>query len=126
MGAAVTVLDTMRKAFAESRRRELLERFAAELAHLEHVDRVRPAADRPYLVFSEANFRGLAERRADRGEVDCADRLLVAVAALLELRLEDRSRADDDEADDAARAALVRVGAEVLRWMEALDAPGEK
>ena len=49
----------------------------------------------------------------------------MAVAALLELRLEDRSRADDDEADDAARAALVRVGAEVLRWMEALDAPGE-
>ena len=124
MGAAVTLLDTMRRAFAEPRRRELLERFAAELAHLEHVDRVRPV-ERQYLMLSEGACRGLAERRADRGEVDCADRLLVAVAALLELRLEDRSRADDDEADDAARAALVRVGAEVLRWMEALDAPGE-
>ena len=36
------MIETMRKAFADSRRRELLERFAAELAHLEHVDRVRP------------------------------------------------------------------------------------
>ena len=107
------------------RRRPLFNEVVQEMATLEREHPFESAEfpDALYLVGPEDAVRSHVESREARGVDTPADWLLLEVAGAFELRHEIK-RGEDPPTE--LRAALMRVAATALAWVEAIDQTGEQ